>query len=301
MTEQRRTLARATLAAALKRLRVEADLTQKELAEKIGLSSQQVANIETGRTGIKPEYVERILDSLGIEDSDEVNRADLVERARLSRQRPPNRVRRRHITSQAFIAPVLRRLNDFEEEATERWDYSLNLIPPMLQTEDYARAVNRWFRQLEPSLSDKHVKLRLARQRLLRRNEVDLGPLALWEIIGDAALHTVVGSPEIMLAQLEHIRDTVVELSHVTFQILSFAAGNSPFGSSNVIVLRHPLAPLDMVYLEGADDAGRIEDREQEIERIRWSFSQTRALAESEDRSLTLLKRQIKNYKEMLR
>ena len=259
-----------------------------------------MANIETGRTGIKPEYVARVLDALGIDDRDDVNRGDLLERARQSRQRPPNRVRRRNLTSQGFIAPVLRRLNDFEEEATERWDYSLNLIPPMLQTEDYARAVNRWFHQLEPRLSDKHVRLRLARQRPLRRDEDDLGPLALWEIIGEAAVHTVVGSPEIMLAQLEHIRDTVTEQSHLTFQLLTFAAGNSPFGSSNVVVMRHPLAPLDMVYLEGTDGAGRIEDREDEIERFRWAFEQTRALAESEDRSMVLLKRHIKSYKEML-
>jgi hypothetical protein len=56
---------------------------------------------------------------------------------------------------------------------------------------------------------------------------------------------------------------------------------------------------LDGVYVEGADDAGRIEDREEEVERILWSFEQTRALAESEQRSL--LNRRIKSLKEMLR
>jgi transcriptional regulator with XRE-family HTH domain len=298
MTEQRRTLARVGLAAVIKRLRIEADVTQKQLGDLIGLSNQQVANIEVGRTGIKPEYVERILDALNIEDTDEINRADLLERARLSRQRA-GRARRKS-TSQTFIAPVLRRLKDFEEEATERWDYSLNLIPPMLQTPDYANAVNRWFARLEPRQSDRHVKLRLARQKLLRRDD-DLGPLNLWEIIGEAALHTMVGSPAIMLAQLEHIRNIMAELSHVTFQLLTFDAGNGPLGNAYVTVVRHPLAPADMVYVEGADDAGRIEDREEEIERILWSFEQTRALAESEQRSLSLLNRRIKSLKEMLR
>lgn len=296
MTEQRRTVARVGLAAVIKRIRIEADLTQKELAERIGISNQQLANIEIGRTGVRPEYVERILDTLRIQDTDELNRADLVERARLSQQRT-TKIRRKG-TAHSFIAPVLRRLNDFEEEATERWDYSLNLIPPMLQTPDYANAVNKWFHRLEPRLSDKHVKLRLARQRLLHRED---GPLSLWEIIGEAALHTIVGDASTMLEQLEHIRNTVTELSHVTFQLLTFEAGNSPLGNGNVIVVRHPLAPMDVVYLEGADDAGRIEDREEEIERILWSFEQTRALAESEHRSLTLLNRRIKTLKEMLR
>ncbi|MBP2323565.1 transcriptional regulator with XRE-family HTH domain [Kibdelosporangium banguiense] len=297
MTEQRRTVARVGLAAVVKRLRIEADLTQKELADMIGLSNQQIANIEMGRTGVKPEYIERILDGLKIEDTDEINRTDLLERARASRQRT-GKVRRR-ATSQTFVAPVVRRFNDFEEEATERWDYSLNLIPSMLQTPDYAKAVNRWFARLEPRLSDRHVKLRLARQKLLRRE--DPGPLSLWEIIGEAALNTMVGSPAIMLEQLEHIRHTVAELSHVAFQILTFEAGNGPLGNGNVMVVRHPMAPTDMVYLEGADDAGRIEDREEEIERILWSFEQTRALAEPEHRSLTLLNRRIKSLKEMLR
>ena len=61
------------------------------------------------------------------------------------------------------------------------------------------------------------------------------------------------------------------------------------------------MAPMDVVYVEGADDAGRIEDREEEVERILWSFEQTRALAESEQRSLILLNRRIKSLKEMLR
>jgi hypothetical protein len=104
-----------------------------------------------------------------------------------------------------------------------------------------------------------------------------------------------------MLRQLEHIRETVAELNHVTFQLLTFEAGNSPLGNAYVTVVRHPLAPTDVVYVEGADDAGRIEDREEEIERILWSFEQTRALAESEHRSLTLLNRRIKTLKEMLR
>jgi transcriptional regulator with XRE-family HTH domain len=294
VTEQRRTVARVGLAAVIKRIRIEADLTQKALAEQIGISNQQLANIEIGRTGVRPEYVERILDVLNIEDTDELNRADLVERARLSQQRT-TKVRRRG------IAPVLRRLNDFEEEANERWDYSLNLIPPMLQTPDYANAVNKWFHRLEPRLSDKHVKLRLTRQRLLRREDTEFGPLSLWAIIGEAALQTMVGDASIMLRQLEHIRNTVAELSHVTFQLLTFDAGNGPLGNGNVIVVRHPLAPTDVVYVEGADDAGRIEDREEEIERILWSFEQTRALAESEHRSLTLLNRRIKTLKEMLR
>lgn len=299
MTEQRKTVARATLAAAIKRLRIDGELTQKELADKIDLSNQQVANIESGRTGVKPEYVERILDALGVQDSDEISRTELLERASQTRQRT-GKVRR-PAGSQAFVAPVLRRLNDFEEDATERWDYNLNLIPPMLQTPEYARAVNRWFHRLEPRQSDRHVRLRLDRQRLLRTQARDARPLALWEIIGEAALRTMVGGPEVMLGQLEHIRDTVSEHGHVTIQILPFAVGNGPLGNGYVIVLRHPLTPMDTVYLEGADGPGRIEDREEEIERTLWSFEQTRALAEPEHRSLTLLDQHIENLRERLR
>lgn len=169
----------------------------------------------------------------------------------------------------------------------------------MFQTEDYARAVNRWAHRRDPLLSDKHVQLRIARQKLLRREDEENGPLAVWSIIGEAALRTIAGSRAIMIAQLRHIRAVAEELSHVTFQVLAFEAGHGPLGSGQVTVLRHPLAPTDMVYLEGPDGPGRILDREEHIQHTLWAFEQTRALAESEDRSLTLLNQQIETFEEM--
>ncbi|MER5633516.1 helix-turn-helix domain-containing protein [Streptomyces nitrosporeus] len=181
-------------------LRKRADLNQQALGQAIGYSLEQVASVEQGRRPAKEaftEAVERVLDARGVL---EVLQPD-VDRAKLPR--------------------FFRNFAAVEAEVLSRFSYDPLLVPGLLQTEAYARAV---FAGHCPPFSeeivDQHTEARLSRQKLLTRD-----PLAeLSFIIGEEALRNPVGGPELMRGQWEQLLE-VGELRNVEVQVMPAGTG----------------------------------------------------------------------------
>ncbi|MEU4341705.1 helix-turn-helix transcriptional regulator [Nocardia sp. NPDC023852] len=98
-----------------------------------------------------------------------------------------------------------RRGADLEGRARSLRTYSMVLIPGLLQTEPYAKAVLAQcirFLGTHDDL-DEAVAARLARQRVLRR-----GDHRLVQLVDQSALHTHVGDTTVMTDQLQHLLDT---------------------------------------------------------------------------------------------
>src|SRR5207248_742443 len=105
-----------------------------------------------------------------------------------------------------------------ESEASSLRAYQALLIPGLLQTGDYIRAVIQAARpDAEEPEVEKRVAARLARQSLL----VDSDPPLYWAIIDEAVISRPVGGPAVMRAQLERL----IEVAHypqVTIQVMPF-------------------------------------------------------------------------------
>lgn len=165
----------------LQHLRKRAGLNQQALGEAIGYSLEQVASVEQGRRAAKATFTvaaERVLGAGGVLD---VLQSE-VDRAKLPR--------------------FFRNFALIEAEVLSRSSYDPLLVPGLLQTEAYARAV---FAGHCPPLSeeiiDRHTEARLGRQRLLTRD-----PLAeLSFIIGEEALRNPVGGVQVMREQWQHL------------------------------------------------------------------------------------------------
>jgi transcriptional regulator with XRE-family HTH domain len=101
-----------------------------------------------------------------------------------------------------------------EAAATELRVWQNQVVPGLLQTEGYARAIM----SLEPGLSEEvaaeRVAARMARQSVLMRAD-----LAGWFLVSEVVLCTVVGSPTVMADQAEHLL-TVSALPSVTIQVV---------------------------------------------------------------------------------
>jgi transcriptional regulator with XRE-family HTH domain len=133
-----------------------------------------------------------------------------------------------------------------EDAATSILQYLTSLVPPLLQTESYARAVASG---IEPWLSDDEIEhrvgARLDRQALLTSER----PPELWAIVDEAALHRLVGGPAVMGEQL----DALVQRSRpprVTLQVIALEAGAHVGMDSTFTVLRLEEVD-DVVYVEG--------------------------------------------------
>ncbi len=134
-----------------------------------------------------------------------------------------------------------------ESDATTMRLYEVEMVTGLLQTKNYARAVLlAWEPAADPRLVDRQVETRMRRQEVLTR-EPD--PIQLHVVLSEAALHRVLGSPEIMREQLEHL----IQISHlpnVFLQVLPFANPSGITVSSTVTLMHLAEQRLSTVYLE---------------------------------------------------
>jgi hypothetical protein len=134
-----------------------------------------------------------------------------------------------------------------EADAVSVKNYQSILIPGLLQTPDYARAVNEAVMpQPDPERLEEQTEVRLRRQERLTQDP----PLRFGVILDEAALHRVIGGPAVMEAQLWHLVE-LSQLPNVTLQVIPFSAGAHPAMDSTFIILEFADAVPGLVYVEG--------------------------------------------------
>jgi hypothetical protein len=104
--------------------------------------------------------------------------------------------------------PWFRPYAELEMTATVVRMFHPQLIPGLVQTADYARAVLRTGR---PTNLDDLVTARIGRQHILTREQ---DPARLWLVLNEAALTNTVGGPAVMRQQLAQLRDLAETPQH---------------------------------------------------------------------------------------
>jgi len=240
------TAGRRKLAAELRRRREAAQLTTKQAAEVLGCSLQKIGHLERGENVIKKAELAALLDSYGAAPDDravlEEIRVQAAKRGWWVTYRLPE-----------WAQPLIGLESDSSREQT----YELELIPGLLQTEDYARAVYAAGRHLvPPEHVDQQIAARLLRQHRLTGDS----PQELVAVVSEGALRRAVGGPATMGAQLEHLLE-VSKAPNVKLQVLPFAAGQNGAMSGPVTILSFPdLDAPDIGYLEHSLGGEVIED-----------------------------------------
>ncbi|MEW2085939.1 helix-turn-helix transcriptional regulator [Streptomyces sp. NPDC005283] len=180
----------------LRRYREAAGLTQKQLGEIICYTGSLVGQIETARKLPTGEFSERVDAALGTGGL--LSRLlDLVLRSQLP--------------------SWFQQIAELEARATEIYAFQAQLVHGLLQTEAYARAV---LGVMDPTDLDRRAAARLARQRILEKQE----PPVLWAVLGEAVLHQEIGGREVMRSQLLHLLSFLGN-PRVNVQVLPFTAG----------------------------------------------------------------------------
>ncbi|GLU49437.1 helix-turn-helix domain-containing protein [Nocardiopsis ansamitocini] len=137
-----------------------------------------------------------------------------------------------------------------EEQADEQLLFDNTVLPGLLQTEDYARAVIE-AAEFDGSAEyiERGVALRMERQKILDRRN-----LRIRSIIDEALLHRQAGGPEIMRDQLRHLL-ACAQRPSVQLRVLPFSAGMhaSPTGSFILFKMAEPYPEVTCVEtLKGA-------------------------------------------------
>jgi Domain of unknown function (DUF5753)/Helix-turn-helix domain len=235
-----RSSARLVLGARLRRLREVAGVSCEDAGKAIRGSGSKISRLELGRTRIKPRDVADLLTRYGIVDDDE--RATMIALAEYG-----NAVS--WWQDYADVVPAwLEQYLELEQAASLIRTYQVQVIPGLLQTEDYCRAVIRAGRlEAREEEVERRVELRMARQQqVLHREE----PLRLWAVLDEASLRRPVGGAKVMQAQIRHLIEAA-QLPNVKIQVLPLSADARLLGGGCVAMLRFSEAELpDVVYLE---------------------------------------------------
>jgi hypothetical protein len=167
-----------------------------------------------------------------------------------------------------------------EAEAVSIRDYDSAVVPGLLQTPDYVRALHQDVAPqlampvLTPEVVEQRVEERLRRQERLLRSD---SPLQFWTVLDEAVLHRLVGSRSVMRSQLRQLID-MSQMPNVTIQILPFTAGaHAALGSTFNILQFDGLLP-GVVYVEGL--LGRIYlDQPTDLARHQLAFERVSDIA----------------------
>lgn len=168
-----------------------------------------------------------------------------------------------------------------EKNAHRIEDYSTSFVMGMLQTPECMEAVYRAAHPREtPAQIQARMGLRMQRREILERKN----PPFLWVILNEAVPRTVVGSPEVMVGQLQHLKE-MAALPHITLQVLTFASG-APAASKPFNLLTQEDGAT-VLYSEAAGK-GFVNDSASDVRTWSDRYDRLRSAAESEARSLAL-------------
>jgi transcriptional regulator with XRE-family HTH domain len=222
-------------AAELEAWRNAAALSKVELAERLGYSPQLIGQLEAGKNIPSKKFAE---------DADTFFKTNglFLRLWKLI-------IDTRHL---APLPPGFSEFVELEAQTDAVRIFGLLLITGLLQTEEYAREILLTIQQ--PDMVDQFVAARMDRQRILTRER----PPRLWATFDERALRCMIGGPDIMRRQLEHLLE-VSKRSNIMIDVVPQGAGAYAGLEGDLTLLSFDRRP-DIAYIESAGHGRVVED-----------------------------------------
>jgi transcriptional regulator with XRE-family HTH domain len=204
--------------------RAAAQLTQGELGEQVVCSATLISHFEAGRRLPKPDDAQRIDRALGTDGFFARWLQDLESK----------------------YADHFAAVAELEQQATLIQQFALSLVPGVLQTDDYARALFRAYRPNHTAEElDEAVVIRTRRSRIL---DGSLRPV-VWTLLDEAVLRRRVGGPHVMAEQLRKVAD-LAEAGRLRLHVLPYGVGAHALMESLLTLMSFEDSP-PVAYVEG--------------------------------------------------
>ncbi|MGW7425957.1 helix-turn-helix domain-containing protein [Streptomyces sp. NPDC054813] len=276
------TVRRRRLGAELRRLRMASGLKSTEVAGRLMVSQPKISHLENGNRAISPRDVRDLCALYGVTDQQVIDA--LMQMAKESGQQGWWHAYG-DIPQSVYIA--------LETDAASLHTYEPMVIPGLLQTPAYAHAV---IEETIPQLTVEQVATRL-KVRLRRQHRIytPACPLRLWVVLDESVLRRVVGSPDIMREQLDHLNALGAE-PHITVQMLPYTVGAHPGLSGHFSILQLTDGPeAGVVYLERFTSDLYLEKRS-DVQHYSMLYDHLQAQALSPDSTRDLITDAARTY-----
>jgi transcriptional regulator with XRE-family HTH domain len=269
------TIARWQLGRQLKVMREAVRLSQIQMSDVLGCSESKIYKIEAGDVGIGRGDLMLMLSEYKVAD-DDPRRAAALDLQGQGRQRG-------WWAKYGVLPTNYSMYVGLEGAATEIRTFELAVVPGLLQTEEYARAISLGAFPEQPDEVAKRVELRLARQACLTEEPL----LRLWAVIDEGVVRRRTGGDTVIRDQLRHLVD-MSRRPNITIQVLPFSEGWHPGTTGSFSVLEFPdgvhspvayvVSPAGEMYLEREDEVARST--------LAYTHLQTAALSATKSRDL---------------
>jgi transcriptional regulator with XRE-family HTH domain len=272
---------RRELGAALRRHRIEAGLSLREVADRLLLSQSKLSRLENAQRSISARDVRDLLNLYRVTDPEIRDR--LMRLVEESRESPWWE------QYDLDIDPGYARLIGLEGAAATVHDYQIGAVPGLLQTPEYTAAVlSAW--NDDPNFISNAVELRQARSQHLNPD------VTLEFVVDESVLRRSVGGQEVMRNQLRKLISVSAETS-VVFQMLPFSVGAHQGLVGGFIVLQFtdpisagaPVRMSDIVYHEGVVGAGTYLEQHDEVAGYIEAFHRLREQALTEHATIAFM------------
>ncbi|KWX03386.1 XRE family transcriptional regulator [Carbonactinospora thermoautotrophica] len=278
------TVRRRRVGAELRRIREAAGMTLEDAAKVLECSISKISRMETGHVKARVRDIRELLDAYGL--ADEQRRNALLNLARNADQQDW------WIDFSDVLSSLAQHYLSLESDAAWFCCFQPLVVPGLLQTEDYARAVIS-AGQIEetPEKVEKRVGIRMARQEILFRPN----PVRLWVVLDEAVLRREVGGREVMRGQLKRLADAAV-MPNITLQVLPYEVGAHAGIDGPFVLIGFPeREDPDVVFLENMTSSLYLENNEA-VYRYKLAFDHIRAEALSPRRSEELIRKLAKEF-----
>jgi transcriptional regulator with XRE-family HTH domain len=258
---------RRLLGAALRRYREGLGYRLDDAARVLECDRSKICRIESGQRGIRARDLRDLLTEYGVGEQEQRTLATIAQSPRARGWWQPFA----DVLPSGWLDYVIA-----ETVASQIQVYQPQQVPDLLQTQEYARAVAASDLALPVGTQDLVLEAMLTRQQVIlgeRRPELAV-------VIGEGALHQIVGGAQVMRDQLACLAEMSGTYPQITIQVLPFAGGAHPVGGSGPLsILRFPDAQsLGVVHLPGPC-GGIFLDRPPDVASHARAFTLLRAAA----------------------
>jgi hypothetical protein len=183
-----------------------------------------------------------------------------------------------------------RRYMDFEQQARVIEEYAAQMVPGLLQTEQYARALLSCREEASPDEVAERIAARMSRQDVLRTDPTPY----VWVIMDESVLRRTVGGPTVMYDQLAALL-SLVDTPHSKIQVLPFVHGAHALLGATLILLTLPDG--SRLAYEEAIESGVLHEEAESVSRFARAYDALRAYARTPRESEALIKAAMEEYK----
>jgi hypothetical protein len=248
------------------------------VARSLGWSESKLSRIETARTGISDSDLDRLLATYGARAEVRDRLRDLAHRGRARVWWTPYR---------SSVPDSYDEYVALEAEAVVMREWETQIVPGLVQTDEYARAVIEAGAGIDGAYTvQRRLALRMARQAVLVREP----PPDLRVVLDEAVLHRQVGGPEVLRRQLQRLVEAA-EQPGVELLVLPFSAGaHAALTESFMILDFESGARSPVVHSEGLT-GGLFHLKTEDVQIYREAFEDLRSRALDAPQSRALITR----------